>query len=84
MKSHQAMRCNISLKIHFLNSHLDFFSDNLEAVSEKHSERLNQQISTIEDTKASFGMVPDYFRTNKRDVPHGKYLWKSPTLFFNV
>jgi len=28
------MRCDISLKVHFLDSHLDFFLENLGAVSD--------------------------------------------------
>jgi len=34
LTSNKAMGCNVSLKIHFLESHLDFFSENLgEAVT---------------------------------------------------
>ena len=36
LQSYQDMGCNMSLKIHFLDSHLDFFPDNLGAVSEEH------------------------------------------------
>ena len=32
--SYKAMGCNMGLKIHFLESHLDFFPDNLGEVSE--------------------------------------------------
>ncbi|UYV66499.1 hypothetical protein LAZ67_4001899 [Cordylochernes scorpioides] len=34
--SYKALECNMSLKIHFLHSHLDFFPDNLGAVSDEH------------------------------------------------
>ncbi|UYV60131.1 Dscam [Cordylochernes scorpioides] len=34
--SYKALGCNMSLKIHFLHSHLDFFPDNLGAVSDEH------------------------------------------------
>ncbi|UYV64531.1 hypothetical protein LAZ67_3001114 [Cordylochernes scorpioides] len=34
--SYKALGCNVSLKIHFLHSHLDFFPDNLGAVSDEH------------------------------------------------
>jgi hypothetical protein len=40
-----ALGCNMSLKLHFLQSRLDFFPGNMEAVSDKHSERFNQNIS---------------------------------------
>ena len=34
MTSYKALGCNMSLKIHFLDSHLDFFPANLGAVSD--------------------------------------------------
>jgi len=37
LQSYQDMGCNMSLKILFLDSHLDFFPDNLGAVSEEHA-----------------------------------------------
>ncbi|UYV80508.1 hypothetical protein LAZ67_19000385 [Cordylochernes scorpioides] len=46
--SYKALGCNMSLKIHFLHSHLDFFPDNLGAVSDEHGERLHQDISSME------------------------------------
>ncbi|UYV73514.1 hypothetical protein LAZ67_10003899 [Cordylochernes scorpioides] len=46
--SYKALGCNMSLKIHFLHSHLDFFPDNLGAVSDEHGERFNQDISSME------------------------------------
>ncbi|UYV84991.1 hypothetical protein LAZ67_X004186 [Cordylochernes scorpioides] len=38
----------MSLKIHFLHSPLDFFPDNLGAVSDEHGERFHQDISSME------------------------------------
>ncbi|KAK4879102.1 hypothetical protein RN001_007248 [Aquatica leii] len=40
--------CNMSLKVHFLHSHLDFFSENLGAVSDEHGERFHQEIAKLE------------------------------------
>ncbi|UYV75022.1 hypothetical protein LAZ67_12002126 [Cordylochernes scorpioides] len=37
--SYKALGCNMSLKIHFRHSHLNFFPDNLGAVSDEHGER---------------------------------------------
>ncbi|UYV64495.1 hypothetical protein LAZ67_3000991 [Cordylochernes scorpioides] len=37
--SYKALGSNMSLKIHFLHSHLDFFQDNLGAVSDEHGPR---------------------------------------------
>jgi len=48
LQSYQDMGCNMSLKIHFLDSHLDFFPDNLGAVSDEHGERFHQDISALE------------------------------------
>ncbi|UYV84737.1 hypothetical protein LAZ67_X003258 [Cordylochernes scorpioides] len=46
--SYKALGGNMSLKIHFLHSHLDFFPDNLGAVSDEHGERFHQDISSME------------------------------------
>ena len=48
--NYKALGCNISLKIHFLDSHLDFFPTNLGAVSDKHGEHFHQEIFTMENT----------------------------------
>ena len=42
------MKCNMSLKVHFLHSHLDFFPPNLGDVSDEHGERFHQDIATME------------------------------------
>jgi hypothetical protein len=38
----------MSLKIHFLNSHLEFFLKNLDAVSDEQGERFQQDIKEME------------------------------------
>jgi hypothetical protein len=48
LKSYHASNCNMSLKIHFLDSHLDFFPANLGDVSDEHGERFHQDITTFE------------------------------------
>ncbi|UYV76721.1 hypothetical protein LAZ67_14001873 [Cordylochernes scorpioides] len=73
--SYEALGCNMSLKIHFLHSHLDFFPDNLGAVSDEHGERFHQDISSMEKRyqgKWCPGMLADYCWTLKRDVPQAK------------
>ncbi|ESO10180.1 hypothetical protein HELRODRAFT_168052 [Helobdella robusta] len=60
-KCHQ-LRCNMSLKIHFLHSHLDFFSL-YGAVSDKHRERSHQNISVMEKRyqgRLKEAMLADY------------------------
>jgi hypothetical protein len=37
----KVLGCNMSLKLHFLHSHLDYFPDNLEAFSEEEDERFH-------------------------------------------
>jgi hypothetical protein len=46
--SYKAMGCNMSLKIHILDSHLVDFPENLGAVSDEHGERFHPDISLIE------------------------------------
>ncbi|UYV82502.1 hypothetical protein LAZ67_21002579 [Cordylochernes scorpioides] len=73
--SYKALGCNMSLKIHFLHSHLYFFPDNLGAVSDEHGERFHQAISSMEKRyqgKWSPAMLADYCWTLKRDLPQAK------------
>jgi len=44
--------CNMSLKIHFLHSQLDFFPPNRCAVSDEYGESFRQDISTTEERYA--------------------------------
>ena len=39
--AYQKFGCNMSLKIHFLHSHLDFFPKNCSVVSDEHGERFH-------------------------------------------
>ncbi|GBL88753.1 hypothetical protein AVEN_158889-1 [Araneus ventricosus] len=73
--------CDMSLKIHFLNSQLDFFPKNLRSVSKEQGERFQQDISTMEkrcQEQWSEGMLADYCRTLKKDVSDAKHQ-KKPT-----
>ncbi|GBN16426.1 hypothetical protein AVEN_126509-1 [Araneus ventricosus] len=45
---YKAMRCNMSLKVHFLHLHLDFSPEKLGAVSDEHRERFHQDIAQFE------------------------------------
>lgn len=80
LTTYKALGCNMSLKIHFLHSHLDFFPKNLGAVSDEHGERFHQDISTIEkryQCKWRPSVLADYCWALKRDVPEAKYRRKS-------
>lgn len=41
--------CNMFLKLHFLHSHLDFFSENLGALSDEQKNHFNPKISAMEN-----------------------------------
>ena len=47
IESYEKLGCRMSLKLHFLHSHLDFFRDNLGNVSEEHGERFHQDIQVM-------------------------------------
>jgi len=49
VQSYKARGCHMFLKVHFLDSQLDFFPENLRAVSVEHGERFHQNISTKEE-----------------------------------
>lgn len=55
----------MSLKIHLLHNHLDFFPDDLGACSDEHGERFHQDIAAIEK------------RFKGQDITHmlGEYCW---------
>ena len=48
LQKNQILGCNMSLKVHFLHSHLDFFPPSCGAVSDKHGERFHQNIAIVE------------------------------------
>lgn len=49
IEQYRNVGCRMSLKLHFLHSHLEFFPENLGAVSEEHGERFHQDIKTMEN-----------------------------------
>ena len=63
-----------------VESHLDFFPENLGEVSDEQGERFHQGIMVIEKRyqgKWTSGMLADYCWALKRDVPDDKYRRKS-------
>jgi len=76
MDSYEQLGCNMSLKMHFLFSHLNFFPLNCGEVSDEHGECFHQDISMMEHRykeKCSAAMLGDYCWMMKRDVPETKY-----------
>ncbi|KAI6661448.1 hypothetical protein LOD99_13320 [Oopsacas minuta] len=43
------LRCNMSIKVHFMYSHLDKFPENLGTVSDEQGERFHQDLMTVEE-----------------------------------
>ena len=50
LSSYQKLGCNMSVKIHFLSSLLEFFPENCGSLSDKHGERFHQGIAAMEDS----------------------------------
>ena len=48
LRNFQEMKVNVSLKIQMTHSHLDFFPENMGAVSDEHGEIFHQDIAIIE------------------------------------
>ena len=63
IEAFRRLGCRMSLKLHFLHSHLEFFPDNLSALSDEHGERFHQDIAVVETRykgKSSAIMMGDY------------------------
>jgi len=74
--SYEQLGCNMSLKMHFLFSHLYFFPLNSGDVKDEHGERFHQDISVMEHRykgKWSAAILGDYCWIMKRGAPETKY-----------
>lgn len=77
---------NMSIKLHYLHSHLDRFPDNLGDYSEEQGERFHQDIKTMEERyqgRWDHHMMADYCWTLQRDCPDQKYSRQSHTKRFS-
>ena len=73
LQKYQKLGLNMSLKIHFLHLHLDFFPENCGAVSDEHGECFHQDISSMEKRcqgKWNCAMLANYCWTLARDAPY--------------
>ena len=80
LQSYQLLGCRMSLKIHFLHSHLDFFPENMGSVSDEQGERFHQDIKCMEQRYQGFwneGMLADFCWMLYRDLPDKVYSRKS-------
>ena len=85
LKSYEDMGCRMSLKIHFLHSHLNFFPPNLGAVSDEHWKRFYQDITKMESNyqgKWNPGMMRDFCWMLLSDIPEAKYTRSSKKTHF--
>ena len=72
--------CNMSIKVHFLNSHLDQFPENLGAVSDEQGERFHQDFMVMYERyqgRWDRNMMADYCWSIKRNSPEQVHKRKS-------
>lgn len=73
LENFHRLGCNMSIKLHFLFSHIDYFPENLGAVSEEQGERFHQELKTMEKRYQGFwniSMMADYCWNLKREEPN--------------
>ena len=76
----QNLSCNLSVKVHFLYCHLDYFPENLGAMSEEQVERFHQDIKTMKKQyqgRWNVDMIADYCWCLMRDKKTYKHSRKS-------
>jgi hypothetical protein len=74
--------CNITLQLHFLVSHLDYFPPNLGVISEEQGERFHQDLKDIErryQGRWGVNMIADYCWSIARDDPSREHSTTSGT-----
>jgi hypothetical protein len=78
IQRYQALGSTMSVKMHFLHSHLDYFSENLGRFSEEQGERFHQDISEMERRyQGRWNMMADYCWGLKRHNPAAEHRRKS-------
>jgi len=82
LSSYHALRCNMSLKLHFLHCHLAIFLGNMRAVPDENGERFHQDISQMEkrySSKRNPNMFIDYSWMLVWETPTEEYETKDDT-----
>ena len=80
LQNFQALGARMSIKLHYLFSHLDYFPRNLGDVSEEQGERFHQDIWTMGERYQSrwdIHMMADYYWTLIRDCTKQSHKRKS-------
>jgi len=86
LPSFKALGAPMSVKMHFLSSHLDYFPKNCGDLSEEQGERFHQDIRVMEERyqgQWDVNMLADYCWCLKRDVPEAEHKRKSLKRPFN-
>jgi hypothetical protein len=79
LSAYQSLGCTMSIKIHFLHSHLEFFPENLGALSDEQGERFHQDIAEMERRYQGHwnpSMMGEYCWSLVRDAPAMQYARK--------
>lgn len=80
LNNYQALGARMSIKMHFLSSHLDYFPENCGDFSEEQGERFHQDIRVMEERyqgRWDVNMLADYCWCLKRDSPDVHHRRKS-------
>ena len=86
LKTFQKLGARMSIKMHFLASHLDFFPDNCGNYSEEQGERFHQDLKTMETRyqgRWDINMLADYCWCLKRDEANSSHTRKTTRAAFN-
>lgn len=76
INSFEKLGCKMSLKVHFMHSHVEFFPFNFADISDEHGERFHQDISEMENRykgKWSPAMLADFCWSLQRDQPEASH-----------
>ncbi|GBN15807.1 hypothetical protein AVEN_171056-1 [Araneus ventricosus] len=87
VKCFRVIGCNMSLKLHVLGSHLNFFPQNLSAISDEHGQRFHQDISMFEKRfsgRWNRSMLAEYCWSVIRDTQSDAQKRKRPKNHFSV
>jgi hypothetical protein len=84
--SYETLCCSMSLKTHFLHSHLDSFHVSCDATRDEHGVRSYQNVSSMENTymgKRSAAILADYCWKLKMDALEIQYKRQTKRALFN-
>ena len=76
MTAFRNLGCNMSIKMHYLFSHMDRFPENLGSMNDEQGERFHQDMKEMEIRyQGRWGavMMADHCWTLKRDLPAAKH-----------